>query len=287
MFDERVDEVLGVVGRLFVLAIASVAMLFLCGIALKPLLPLGLPMGDAGRILYAMMLGISLLVGHVVVVMSMERSRWSLAGLGADAWRPFPLLASLAIGALVIALPGAALLLAKRVQLEPAVAGSWGWFALTALLSVSVFALVEELIFRGYLLGLLADRWGAAVAIGITTVGFVFAHQIGTRSTPAALVSIAVAGVLFGLLRLRTKSLAAVWIAHVALNWTQVAVFHAPVPWLELSGAPGYRMLASGAAWLTGGSLGLESGAAVAVTLLLATLIVHKVWPPAVRKTSR
>ena len=287
MFDERVDEVLRVVGRLVVLALASAATLFVLGIALKPALPLGLPMGDAGRIIFAIMVGLSLAVGHLVVVVALQRSRWEVAGLGEDGWRPLTLLASIGIGALAVGLPGVVLVLTEQVRLDAGLAGSWGPFALRVLLPAAVFALVEELIFRGYLLGLLADRWGAAIAIAVTSVLFGIVHVPNPGASVTGLAAVIAAGVLLGAIRLRTMSLAAAWLAHLALNWMQVAVFHAPVPWLEVSSAPGYRMVPVGPGWLTGGSLGLEGGVASVLTIAALTVLVHKVWIPPKRPSRR
>lgn len=93
------------VGRLLVLAVTSAGAMFIAGIALKPLLPGGLPTGRDGMLIFA----------------------WD------------------------------------------------------ALLVVAMFTLVEELAFRGYAIGVIAERWGNAAAVLLTTLAAVMAHLRGSE----------------------------------------------------------------------------------------------------------
>ncbi len=279
MARDHFGEFLGVLGRLVVFGAVSLGLMLLIGVLLKPVLPSGLPMGDPGRILFALMFALSLMVGHLVIVIAMERTRWEVAGLGVEAWHPVDLLVSLAIGILVVGIPGAAMLGSGVLALDAGVAGSWMRYALMALLPSAVFAAVEELAFRGYLLGLLAERWGPVVAIGVTTLFYAAWHSLGTPATLTALLSFLCVGALFGVLRLRSKSLMAVWLAHLGINWTQIAVLHAPVGWLRPMEIPQYRATSSGAEWLTGSALGIEAGLAAGTAALIALVLVWRYWP--------
>ena len=58
-FADQSDEVLKVIGRLAALAGASLLTMLIVGIALKPLLPNGLPVGREGRMIYLIMISLS------------------------------------------------------------------------------------------------------------------------------------------------------------------------------------------------------------------------------------
>ncbi|HVT40817.1 MAG TPA: hypothetical protein VHE78_17390, partial [Gemmatimonadaceae bacterium] len=73
--------------------------------------------------------------------------------------------------------------------------------------------------------------------------------------------------------RLATGSLYAAFVAHLAWNFVQGAVLHAPVSGLALP-APGYRAVDAGPAWLTGGAWGPEGGLAAAAGMLGATFLL-------------
>jgi len=90
------------------------------------------------------------------------------------------------------------------------------------LLSLAVFAglapLAEELVFRGLLYGWLAGRWGAGVAVIVSSIAFAAAHV-----ELAHVVLVLPLGLVFGLLRWRTGSLWPSLAAHVANNGLAVA----------------------------------------------------------------
>jgi len=90
------------------------------------------------------------------------------------------------------------------------------------LLSLAVFAglapLAEELVFRGLLYGWLAGRWGAGVAVIVSSIAFAAAHV-----ELAHVVLVLPLGLVFGLLRWRTGSLWPSLAAHMANNGLAVA----------------------------------------------------------------
>ena len=282
---DRIDEALGVIGRLVALAVVTLLTLFVIGVALKPLLPLGLPAGQEGRVLFALLIALALVVGHLTVTLMFERSDWTTAGLSAEGWHPLRLGVSLFEGVLVILLPAVALMLTDQLRLETALPGAWVAYAGNALLVLSVLALTEELVFRGYLMGLLSARWGPLAAIAFTSVGFGAYHAFDPGATAVSIAAVTIAGVFLGAVRGRTGSVVAAWLAHLAIDWTQVAVFHSPVSGLELGVPPGYRTVPSGPDWLTGGDRGLEGGAAAAATLVVVIFVHYRARRPASRTT--
>ena len=273
-FNERVDVALGVVGRLAAFGVATMAVVFLSGIALKPVFPDGVPAGLEGRVLLALILSFALVVAHVIVVAVLERAEWTLSGFHGEAWRPTGLAIGLATGAVGVLVPGALLFWTGQLTATSTAPGAWWPFAIGSLGVLAALAAVEELIFRGYLFGLLLDRWGRGAALVITSLSFAALHAFNPGATPVAVLAVAAAGFFLGTLRLATGSVVAVWLAHLAINWVQVAVFRLPVSGLELAAPPGFRMESVGAEWLTGGSWGLEGGLATAVSLLLISFVL-------------
>jgi membrane protease YdiL (CAAX protease family) len=91
--------------------------------------------------------------------------------------------------------------------------------------------LFEELIFRGVLLGATLRRWGTRTAVAVTSIVFGLWHLPDALRTTSSGTSLHVAGaiigtiavttaagVLFALLRLRSKSLIAPILAHLAFD---------------------------------------------------------------------
>lgn len=281
-FNERVDEAIGILGRLIAFLAVTLLVVFLSGIALKPVFPAGVPSGLEGRVFIALIVTFALVVAHVAVVALLEGAEWQVTGFHVGGWRPLALAIGLASGAAAILLPGGVLLWAGFLDLVPTAPGPWLPFALSTFGVLAALAAMEELIFRGYLFGLLLDRWGAATAIGATTVGFTALHALNPGVTLWAMLCVGVAGLFLGVLRHATGSLAAAWLAHVAINWVQAAVFRMPVSGLHLRLPPGFHGEMRGPAWLTGGAWGLEGGVATAASLLLITFLLLGVRAPTV-----
>ena len=75
--------------------------------------------------------------------------------------------------------------------------------------------IAEELIFRGWFFGLLLDRFGAAIAIVATALGWALLHY--AYSWPVILVII-VDGILLGAARWRTRSVFVPIVMHALYN---------------------------------------------------------------------
>lgn len=131
---------------------------------------------------------------------------------------------------------------------------------------------VEEICFRGWLQRRLAARISPAAAVTAAAVAFSLLHVFGGARTPLSLVNIFLAGLLFGLLLLRTGSIwAAIW-AHAGWNWAETGL-------LGLSPNPGASSYGSivdldlVGAHIWGGSVeGLN--ASIAITVVLVALIL-------------
>jgi len=139
-------------------------------------------------------------------------------------------------------------------------------------------AAAEEFLFRGYPLRVLAERWGSAAALVLTTVAFSAVHGSNPHVGVLALVNIALAGLLLGMILLVTGSL---WWAiglHAGWNFATSFVADLPVSGLVLVDAPLIEVTAAGNPLLTGGAFGLEGGLAATAGLLLAVGCLAQRW---------
>jgi uncharacterized protein len=85
--------------------------------------------------------------------------------------------------------------------------------AFTVLLLVVVAPFAEEVIYRGVLLSALSDRWGAVAGLAVSTLVFSAVHV-----SLGGFVPLLVAGALFGLLFIKSRSLWVAIAAHSAYN---------------------------------------------------------------------
>lgn len=141
-------------------------------------------------------------------------------------------------------------------------------------------ALGEEVLVRGYPFQVLAERWGGAAAVAVTSVVFGLLHVVNpglwpltqiTAGKAVSLLNITLAGVLLGVAYWRTYSL---WYAggiHFGWNWTMGFAADLPVSGIDpgqpaygFFDTPGYEAVLTGEAGLwTGGGFGPEGGLAV------------------------
>jgi membrane protease YdiL (CAAX protease family) len=146
-----------------------------------------------------------------------------------------------------------------------------GFGLLLASLLTAFQAFGEEIFFRGWLQPLLGANIGLKAGLVLTAGVFAGAHLITQSLSVVAIVNIFAAGLLFGLLALRTGGLAAPFGAHAVWNWLEQSV-------MGLMPNPGSDPLGSffdfdlvGPPLLSGGEDGLDGS--LLVTLVLAVAI--------------
>ena len=226
-------------------------------------------------------------VATVVALRLVDEAPWENVGLGSGAWRPKIVLLGALMGTALIAVVAGTLAVIGYLHFEPVpdllgeggTAGassvlSWTAAAFRVLLLLAPAALFEELVFRGYLWTVAEDAWGPTVALWSTSILFGMAHLRNPGAGVRTTLLVILAGLTLGVLRERTGSLPAVWLAHLAWNWIMAAVLHVPVSGLPLA-MPAYRGVIDGPSWLTGGSWGPEGGAVAAVTMGGALLLAQ------------
>jgi len=197
------------------------------------------------------------------------------ARVGAWALSPSALLGgSIGFGCLTVALgmtyaAGAAHVVADTPPVS--------WNAATGILLAGLLVLfqcwAEEALFRGWLQPILCARWGVWPGLAITTILFGVAHSARTPS-PVAVLNAALAGLMFGLLALRTGGLAAPVAAHFAYNWAEQSIFGlTPNPGVDAMGSV-FNFDLGGPAIFSGGADELNGSISVTLVLGAVTLLL-------------
>jgi membrane protease YdiL (CAAX protease family) len=182
--------------------------------------------------------GQALLAGAAALVLALAARRPAgLAGLGLAASAPRGALASVLLAyvpGFLSVLPLAVLwgLLCERVGWDTQqdvmthiLALEGGQLVLGALIAVLIGPWIEELLFRGFLLGFLESFLHARVALVTSALLFAALHGL------AAFAVILPLSLFLGWLQQRTRSLVVPWFAHALNNAVALSIaFHAPRP---------------------------------------------------------
>ncbi|MEC0230871.1 CPBP family intramembrane glutamic endopeptidase [Paenibacillus alba] len=141
----------------------------------------------------------------------------------------------------------------------------WGF-----LLFIGV-AVNEELFARGYLQGLVKERFGTILAVTVSTLVFALLHSFnpGMWNNPVPLLNLLLAGLLFGLCREYSNSL---WMPiglHLSWNYLQGCIYG-----FEVSGTPMPSLFTLKTSYpnsslISGGSFGAEGSLVTTMILML------------------
>ena len=160
----------------------------------------------------------------------------------------------------------------RIVNVEFDVASQLSWLSLFLLVGV-----VEEVIFRGILFRLIADKWNIAVGLTTSSLFFGLAHLGNPGATLWAALAIALAsGWLFGMAYAYHQT---IWVPigmHWAWNYLEGGVFGCAVSGSPLDYQPLITPRISGADILTGGAFGPEASI-ICVALGIVLSIVYTV----------
>jgi len=143
--------------------------------------------------------------------------------------------------------------------------GAWASLAFLALPAAA-----EEALARGYPLQLLAARIGGGPALILTSLGFSALHYANPGVGLLSGLSLALAGVLLGVVYLRTLSLWWATGAHLGWNWSLGFLVDQPISGLELIDAAYVVTAPQGPVWWSGGAFGPEGSVAASLVLLAA-----------------
>jgi len=165
--------------------------------------------------LLGLFFGVGLLI-VIVAVVPLGRAALPALGFRAVGWKPLVLgtLGTIALSVAVsqLGIEPQGVKQAMQIAREPAA------FLITLFLLAVLAPLVEELVFRGLLYGWIESRWGAGLAFVVSSLAFAAAHV-----EPAHALLVLPLGLIFGLLRWRTRSLWPSLVAHMANNGLAVA----------------------------------------------------------------
>ena len=160
----------------------------------------------------------------------------------------------------------------RIVTVEFDVASQLSWLSLFLLVGV-----VEEVIFRGILFRLIADKWNIAVGLTTSSLLFGLAHLGNPGATLWAALAIALAsGWLFGMAYAYHRT---IWVPigmHWAWNYLEGGVFGCAVSGTPLGYLPLITPRIGGADILSGGAFGPEASI-ICVALGIAISIVYTV----------
>jgi membrane protease YdiL (CAAX protease family) len=132
-------------------------------------------------------------------------------------------------------------------------------------------AAAEEALLRGYPLQALGEAWGAGIAVVVTSVLFGLLHLANPGIGVLSVANVTVAGLMLGVVYVRTLSLWWATGAHLGWNWVQGYLADVPVSGLEVVDAPLYEGVSTGPDWLGGGAFGPEGSVVTTVVVLAAT----------------
>ena len=151
----------------------------------------------------------------------------------------------------------------------------------TAIVSVVIFMVLasgEEALFRGYPLQTFARARLAWVGVLLTSLPFAMAHLYNPHANRGfTFINTALAGVWLAAAYLRTRTLWFPLGLHWSWNWAQASLLGLPVSGIErIAPAPLLHAMNAGPDWLTGGTYGIEGGAACTVALVISTVVVWR-----------
>ena len=168
-------------------------------------------------------------------------------------------------------------------------------------IAILLFAFVlqagtEEFVFRGWMMGRIAERYGLWAGVIGNSLIFTLMHvdmdnsaALGLRGIAIFTLTTLLFSIFLSLLVIRERSIwgAAGW--HASWNWMFITCFGLPTTGIDLGLTPllaDYMPANSAPFWLTGGADGPEGSVLTPIILLIGSLIIAWMLLPA-RKRSR
>lgn len=212
------------------------------------------------------------------VCMRLRRQGLAGVGLALDAAWARQVLCGVAFGALQMAAVAALIWLAGGVRFELDPARSLAALAYGAWVFLWV-AVLEELLFRGFVLQRLVEGMGARWALPLMAALFAAAHLgnpgMDGITVVTATLDNALGALLLGLAWLRTRSLALPIGIHFGWNWLQGAVLGFDVSGMAQAGWL-HPQLLDAPQWLSGGAFGPEASVCAVAVDAVAVLLLWR-----------
>lgn len=148
---------------------------------------------------------------------------------------------------------------------------------------MALIALIEEVVFRAYILNNLLQSLHKWVALGVSAAMFTLAHASNPGISTVAIANLLLAGALLGINYIYTRN---IWFAvffHFSWNFIQGPVLGYTVSGLPLQGILQPNL--NGPWWVTGGSFGLEGSFITTCVLALTLLFLYIIYEKNAGKT--
>jgi membrane protease YdiL (CAAX protease family) len=224
---------------------------------------------------------LALVVAAALVLRLIDRRQFTTLGLWFERRWLVELLIGLAGGlvltAILVAVVAATGSVSVRLAADPVaslrILPVLAWIFLVA-------ALLEELLFRGYIMQALAEGSRGWVAALVTTLGFTWAHGNNPDLTAVGLSNIFLAGLLLAVLYFRTRRL---WLPigfHFSWNLCQSWLWGFDVSGIRIPSTL-FEAMPHDADLITGGEFGLEGS--ILSTVAFITLLVWLQWAKPIR----
>jgi len=133
----------------------------------------------------------------------------------------------------------------------------------------------EEQLSRGFMMTALKTTRNKWAIIFVPAVLFGLLHAANPNVSIFSLINIALIGVLFAYLFIKTGRLWAPIGFHFAWNFVQGYIFGLPVSGTDIPSSALLSTTVTGANWLTGGAFGVEGGAVCTLMIVLGILFIH------------
>ena len=240
-----------------------------------------LPFGGSNNALASLLIDRAMLIGSIFLIFWLFYKRpIKRMGFYTKGWLP-QMAFGLAFGAASITLVIAVLLVLGTAKISPFSAAGFGmrafWFGLLQFVCVGFW---EEIISRGFLMTALKTTRIKIVIVLFSAAFFSLIHYMNGNVTVYSLLNIALIGVLFSFMLIKTGRLWAPIGFHIAWNFFQGFILGIPVSGSPTPDSALFKVTFTGSNWLTGGAFGAEGGVACTLIVILGMLFVHFVLKP-------
>jgi len=147
---------------------------------------------------------------------------------------------------------------------------------LIALILMMAVAIIEELVFRGYILNNLLQSMNRNAALGLSAIIFAVLHSLNPGFNLTAFLNILLAGLVLGVNYIFTRNLWFGMMLHLSWNYVQGPVLGFKVSGLELPTL--LQQNTKEAILLTGGEFGLEASWLTTIVFALALIFLYTVF---------
>lgn len=154
--------------------------------------------------------------------------------------------------------------------------GDAAWVAAGGLLWFASGALGEELLFRGYAFQTLIQAVTFLPATLLMAIVFAAAHMQNPHMTVLSVLNVTLAGILFSIAYMKTRSLWLSFGIHFAWNYCQTTLYGLPTSGIAGTSRALVVSESTGPVWITGGAFGPEGGILATIALLICAWYILK-----------